>query len=509
MTGSYTKNISGGVLRKNIGSFGDEVNVSTNGTFKAAPSAGNIVNTLNKMRMWGYWSGDGYYNNASPNGDSCSWQLTSINEGNCTSWGNPMSEIFYETLRYFSGNSASSAYTYTNAGSKDNSLGLPLATWKDPLSQENYCAPLNTVVFNASVSSYDDDLYSVNVSSIGAAAGATAASLANIVGDGEGITGTTRFFGKTIGTGATLSTDSGFELCSAKNVTALGQVSGICPEGPTIAGSYLMPGLAYQAHTSRIRTTLPTSPTDATPVNVNGLMSSTDTKSLKVSTYGVQMATNVPQIRVALTGETTPRVIIQPAYRLFNTPPQGGGALVDLRIVTQTATATTASGTLYLNWEDSEQGGDYDQDMWGTLSYCLTTVANGCGAGTSANSVTVTTKTIAESTGNGQGFGYIITGTTKDGPHFHSGIESFSYTDPTNISVTPTTRVNASGGCNACTLSDAATTATYALGGAPPCHSMILCGMRQNGVDSRKALPPTACRIKRPSGMSRMRAVRL
>lgn len=462
MTGSYTKNVSGGVLRKNIGPLSDEINVSTNGTFKTAPSAGNIINTLNKMRMWGYWSGTGaaaagFYNNASPNGDSCAWQLTSITQGNCTSWGNPMSEIFYESLRYFSGKSATSAYTYTDAGSKDNSLGLPLATWIDPLSKANYCAPLNVVVFNASVSSYDDDLYTVDVSDIGVASGTTAATLANLVGDGEGITNTTRFFGKIIGTGATPSTDSGFELCSAKTVTALGQVSGICPEGPTIAGSYQMPGLAYKAHTNKIRSTLPTSATDTTSVSVSSLLPATDTKSLKVSTYGVQMATNVPQIRVAVLGETTPRVIIQPAYRLFNAPPQGGGALVDMRIVAQTSTATTASGTIYLNWEDSEQGGDYDQDMWGVLTYNLNIATN---------TITITTKTIAESTGSGQGFGYIITGTTKDGPHFHSGIENFSYTDPTNISVTPTTRINASGGCNVCTLGDAATTATYTLGTA-------------------------------------------
>src|SRR5262249_30202146 len=33
MTGSYTKNISGGVLRKNVGTFTDEVNTKTDGTF--------------------------------------------------------------------------------------------------------------------------------------------------------------------------------------------------------------------------------------------------------------------------------------------------------------------------------------------------------------------------------------------------------------------------------------------------------------------------------------------
>src|SRR6185369_11262113 len=110
MTGSYRKNISGGVLRKNVGTFTDEVNVSTDGTFttpavppssprttaSTATPAG-IVNTLNYMRIWGYDYSVGVYNTT----DSCTFQLTNITEDTCTSWGNPMSEAYFESLRYF------------------------------------------------------------------------------------------------------------------------------------------------------------------------------------------------------------------------------------------------------------------------------------------------------------------------------------------------------------------------------------------------------------------------
>ena len=48
MSGSYSKSKSGGVLRKNVGVMTDEVNVDTNGTFKAAPAAGGIINTISK-----------------------------------------------------------------------------------------------------------------------------------------------------------------------------------------------------------------------------------------------------------------------------------------------------------------------------------------------------------------------------------------------------------------------------------------------------------------------------
>lgn len=420
-TGSYNKNISGGVLRKNVSAFTDEVNVSTNGTFT---STVGIVKTLDRMRIYGYYYGDGTY--LGSNGDNCDFQLTNLTENSCTSWGNPMSEAYFEALRYFAG-AGSPIYNYTNAGSKDNTLGLPQPDWVQPLSQSNFCAPLNTLVFNASVSTNDFDLASVSMSAINS--GSTAAGLANIVGSKENITGT--YF---IGANGSINN----ELCDGKTVGNLGSIYGICPEGPTLLGSYLMPGLAHHARINRIRTDL-TVPAD-------------DKQSLKVATYGVQLATNVPRIPIAYAGGAT-KVILQPIYRLKNSSPQGGGALVDMRIVSQTVTATTATGTIYVNWEDSEQGGDYDQDMWGLIRYCMTSVANGCGAGTAANTITVSTDAIAESTNQPQGFGYTTSGTTQDGAHFHSGIEGFNYTDPTGVL-----------GCTNCQLSAAATSVTYTLG---------------------------------------------
>ncbi len=442
MTGSHAKNISGGVLRKNVGTINDEINLATDGTFiqpavppnsprtsSSTATPAGIINTLNYLRIYGYNYGDGTYLGSS--GDNCSWQLTNLSENSCTSWGNPMSEVYYETLRYFAGAGTTSAYTYSNSGSKDNLLGLPLATWSDPLTTSNYCAPLNVLMFNASVSSNDEDLGGTSMASIGSAG--TASALTDAVGGGEGLNGRSFFMGK--------SGASNNELCDAKTLTGLGSAAGICPEGPTLQGSWLMAGLAHQTRTQRIRSDI------AIPDD--------DARSLKVNTYGVQLATNVPQIRIALQGEASPRVILQPAYRLFNSSPQGGGQLVDMKIVSQTATATTADGMAYLNWEDSEQGGDYDQDVWGVVSWHLDS---------GSNTLTVTTRTMAESTGSPQGFGYIVSGTTKDGPHFHSGIEGFNYSDPDSISVSPTTKVNGSGGCGNCQLSDAATTATYTLG---------------------------------------------
>ena len=181
-----------------------------------------------------------------------------------------------------------------------------------------------------------------------------------------------------------------------------------------MAGSYLMPGLAYQAKTNRIRSDLSAVPSD-------------DDRSLKVTTYGVQLATNVPTLKIKVPGlASSPEVVIQPIYRLdYPGRGLGGGALVDLKVVSQEVVGSTVRGKVYVNWEDSEQGGDYDQDVWGIIEYELDAAAN---------TVRVTTDVIAESTNQPQGFGYAISGTTKDGAHFHSGIgdtstTGFNFTD--------------------------------------------------------------------------------
>ncbi|MEI6597968.1 MAG: hypothetical protein WCL22_02895, partial [bacterium] len=487
MTGSYTKNVSGGVLRKNTGPITDEVNVSTDGTFIAASQASGyagIINTINRMRIAGFTYSDGTY----IGNDNCNFQLTSITEGSCTSWGNPMSEVYYEAIRYFAGGgkgaatsptaspAPTAAYTYANTATlKDNQLGLPQPTWVDPLTQNTYCSPLNAVVMNASVST-NDDYQAVTGSTktpLVGASGLTAAQLSQsfsaafsantisawgdvVLGPAvENIIGRDFFVGRS---GANVN-----EYCDGKTVTGMASLSGICPEGPTLAGSPVIAGIAYAAHTNRIRGDL--------------TVPASNTTALKVTTYAVQLATNVPQVRVLLQGQTVPTAIIQPAYRLNNSAPQGGGALVDLKFSSIQSGTNFAKGSMYLNWEDSEQGGDYDQDMWGILSWCMqTTITTAC-PGQPLNSISVTTRSISSATANPQGFGYIISGTTKDGPHFHSGILGFTFTDPQNISVPAgllgnqaagaSYKVNASGGCGnaSCNVGDPATTALYTLGG--------------------------------------------
>ncbi len=405
MTGSYTKNKDGGVLRKNIGVLTDEVNVDSDGTFKSPLPTDSIINTLNKFRIYGYRFDEGTYRPATDS-DDCTWGLSTFNNGSCTNWGNPQSEIFLETLRYFAGKSEST--TFKVATTNDKITGLTTATWSDPLSADNYCAPLNIINFNASTTSYDGDELS-GASDIGIA---SLSDEVNKIGDEEGITGDDYFIGEN-------GSDNN-QLCTGKTVSALSDVQGTCPDAPRLEGTYNIAGLAHYARTTDIRSGL--------------------TGAQNVYTYGVALAPSVPSL-VIPTPDKTKTVVILPACRNKALSPNANCAIVDFKIVSQDINGGT--GKVYVNWEDSEQGGDYDQDMWGVLSYTITNTQ-----------ITVTTDSIAESTPNDMAFGYVISGTNaQDGFHAHSGINNFNYTDATGAT-----------GCTGCTSGDAATSYTYTLG---------------------------------------------
>ncbi|MBX9705801.1 MAG: hypothetical protein K5Q00_06050, partial [Gammaproteobacteria bacterium] len=350
ITGTYAKNISGGALRRNITSFSTEVNAATNGTFT---NVQGIVYNINRIRPYGYdySNNEGTYIQA----DTCTFQRIGIGtggpsavaEGQCSSWGNPIGTMFLEALRYFSGASATPGFA---SGAKDTALGLTSEPFKDPFKQNNtaqygeaICRSINIINFNASVNSYDSD----NTRWTGFSAlngGPNIDTLTDKIGSLENIYGAgTRWFVGNNGTG------NNNNLCTAKPITSLASVTGVCPEAPTYYGSYKLAGAALYAHTNPIRTdfTIPAG----------------NTKAFRVNTYSVALATSSPRIEVDVNGK---KVVIQPSYRLdLGGANVGAGTLVDFRIVTQTPTF----GRYIVQWEDSEQGGDYDQDVWGIMEY--------------------------------------------------------------------------------------------------------------------------------------------
>ncbi|UPG88886.1 hypothetical protein L2Y96_15960 [Luteibacter aegosomaticola] len=460
VTPSFDKNASGGVLRAalpdagtNTGDFiSNEIDPAT-GVIRTDSGIKGIIKNVNALRIYGYLYNNG--NNYGATGaNGCTYQQIGISsaasppsgyvkEGNCSSWGNPMAESYIETLRYLAGKAApNDAF---KSGTEDATIGLTVATWNKPVTQANFCAALNVINFNASSLSYDTD-QTTGFDDLNT--GRSVSAWTDLVGTGEGINGNSWFVGN-------VTNGTQDSLCSAKTISGLSAAYGICPESPALQGGYLMAGAAYGAHINRIMDL------GKDPSTNEDIVPADDRTSLKVNTFGVQLATNTPTIRIAVPGSKSQFITIIPAYRLKVGNGIGGGQLVDFKILSQTTTATTNSGKFYAVWEDSFAGGDYDQDMWGTITYEIT-----------KDTVKITTKPVAASTTNGQGFGYVISGTTQDGPHFHSGIYNFQYKDPTSIKVQDTSGnsllgngvIDNGGGCNNCQVTDPATVGVYKVG---------------------------------------------
>lgn len=409
LTGSYDRPLAGGVLRKNSAAISDEIR-GADGTLVS--NGRGIISTLNRLRIAGY----DYQLGSSGRQDNCGRQSTGpVPAGRCSAWGNPLAEILLESVRYLAGKEPDPAYlAAAEPGSLDAALGLDQAAWVDPLSASNSCAPLHVLVISGGPASYDGDQLTGLADLLPPAVDVTAKSLTDAVGRQEGIAGSWL-----IGSNGLVNDG----LCTAKPVgSGLGAFAGLCPEAPSQQGTYGIAGLAHRFHTEPIRTDLAVPPSRATA------------SDLRVSTSALVLETNLPRIRIPV-GERI--VTLVPAHRLDRSAtaagPQGSGSLVGLKIIEQTPT----EGKLYLNWQDSAIGGG--DGLWGILAYAV-----------NHDRLTITTSVVATAAGTGQGFGYVISGTSQDGAHFHSGSNAFDYPDPTGVS-----------GCRRCQVNDPPTAVTY------------------------------------------------
>ena len=129
MTGSYTGISPAACCARTSARWATKSTSSTDGTFINLPAAGvgpstapgdaaatlqggSIIRTLSKLRIAGYSYNDGIYFN-SPSNDACPYQRALDTNGECKSWGNPISEIYYEGLRYFAGQTAPTSTYHT------------------------------------------------------------------------------------------------------------------------------------------------------------------------------------------------------------------------------------------------------------------------------------------------------------------------------------------------------------------------------------------------------------
>ncbi len=432
MTGSYADPRSGGRLRRNIGLFagnsgtqtngcaaGDEVNTS-DGTFcnQTAGTEG-IVNTLSRLELAG-WSGEssgnGWYAALSGNTPDCarssSYQWGIINRDNpssnggwldnpggtapaarhCNAWGNPLSEIYAEAVRYIEGNGNAPTSGFVSGDDMTYVPGIPdKIDWIDPYGEaqtdaqggngggNQYCATCSILVLSTGLNSFDSDEIPAD------SRGINAATATDAVGADEAINGGDYLIGRVLGSGgspASLTvgtpTDTATDVCTGKVVSSLSNAIGLCPDIPSLEGSYYIAGLAYKAWTTDLRPDLIGTGPDQKPA----------TYLNKVKTFSVALAESLPNFAISVAGSTinfSPLCVANPdSGKQLSDGGFHACSLAALTVGGRTATkgpnyytygralmTDGSAGSYSITWEDSTFGSDHDQDAVEVLTYCV------------------------------------------------------------------------------------------------------------------------------------------
>jgi type IV pilus assembly protein PilY1 len=420
ITGSQINNLEGGVLRRNVLNFKDEIDPNT-GQFRT--TVRGIVDSIDRLRMigGGYNSsvtdnsaGDTNWNWANGTGDCPSIGGRPINNRECRMWGNPLGEMLYESMRYFAGAAEPTPRFATPGGAADpgaveegdTRMGLPADRWRDPylsstsggLGYLSCAKPYQTIISDINPS-YDGDLPGTPFGdAIDDQLGPTPASISafNAADQGQiiwnhefGAGARSVFIGEVAG-------GSNDDAPTAKSAGSLGNIRGLAPEEPGKLGTYNTANVARFARVTDV---------NAAPGMQN------------VSTFAVALASPLPRIEFPVGGRTV--TLIPFAKTVSGT---FGGAtrkptntIVDFyveNIVNLPGAPTVVSvngGRPYavfrINYEDVEQGNDHDMDA--IVRYEVLANAD--------STVTVRLDSEYAAGSADQNMGYIISGTTADG----------------------------------------------------------------------------------------------
>lgn len=387
ITGSYDKARAGGVLRKNIGYFTDEIDSAT-GRFIG--SVNGIVGTFDKLRI-SQWQAGGY-----------------VCTGGCKDYGNPIAEIMYEGLRYLgSGVAPTPAYAIGTAGT-DNTLGLALPNWKDPYRSVATggfpaCAkPTQMVVSDVNPTFDSDDLPGSSFGAFTAPGlptklgGLNVTTLGQSIWTAEGLGSKTYFIGESLANlGNTYDAAP-----TPKFADSFGTIRGLAPSDPTRKGSYYAAAVANFGAKNPI----------TTPGNA------------AVNTYAIALAPSIPSLAIP-TG--TRFITIAPFGKSVGGGSYGefvpGVTFLTNRIVGfyfekvenilgfpfTAANGGRAIGTFRVSFEDNEQGTDNDMDA--IVRYQFQVNAD--------DSLTLRMRSEYASGGINQNLGFVISGSTADGAY--------------------------------------------------------------------------------------------
>ncbi len=402
LTGSYTKNLSGGVLRRTVTNISDEINAGT-GVFT---SVNGIIRTIDKLKLIGF--------NGSEYNANCGRITTrELKSGECRMWGNPIAEMMYEASRYFAGKgAATSSFTYSGSTTDDAALSLPVATWDDPYQQtgvRSCSTPVQTVISDINPSYDTDELPGSFWQASGFTsdmAGLDVGSLSNTIWNGEFNSAK-----KLIFIGETGGVKDGAP--SAKEATTFRNTRGLAPEEPTKYGGYYSAAIAYYGRQTALNAA----------------------SKQKMSTFSVALASPLPQLKIPVGNQEITLVpfaksvggnSIDAAKDKY----QPTNAIVDFYV--ESISADRTSGVFRVNFEDTEQGADYDMDAIARYSYQVN--SNG--------TLTVNMSSDYAAGGIIQHMGYVISGTTKDGVYLEVRDADTAETADVNYYLDTGTRVN-------------------------------------------------------------------
>jgi type IV pilus assembly protein PilY1 len=441
MTGSYEKNLSGGVLRKNVGSITDETNLN-NGIFQTSENVqGNIIHTLDRMKIVGYDYADYAYDNDS--GGSCGWiETRPLQEGECRNWGNPVAEMLYETLRYFGGK-ADPTGEFTYSDSQDSGLNLSKPDWGYPKGSERYkpydifpsCSKPFVLILSDINPSYDSDqipgssFTKTNGSQFSEDSETPQLGLGTTIG---GVSLLNRLT-DTIGTQESIANNSWFigengsirdTICTSKNASKLSLLRGMCPEEPTKMGSYYTAALAYYGHT----------------------LMKTNTGKPDVTTFAVALSSPVANIRIKVGDSYVTLVPTGKSVSGSNQVYESCAAKCTLQkddnglhisacstdafcptnqivnMFVDSIEYNSSNEPIYarfrINFEDSEQGADHDMDAIVSYEICTQAAVDAnlgqCG-GSLGSGIQVKLRSEYGAGSIDQALGFVISGTTEDG----------------------------------------------------------------------------------------------
>lgn len=431
ISGTYDNNYAGGVLRQNIDDFNQEVD-ATNGSFKT--TVNGVVHHLDAFRPWGFgnntWGGEDY----------TLWNFSSVpGNGDNPMWGNPLGEIMFESLKYFSGGAASTAYT-ANVGvntpvkagpphvaahtSPETPLNLARPAWLNPYaaspSRSNTaaypsCARPIQMTIGDPKTSFDSDHLPGAAFSIGTGMGnnsVPALGSLNVSTEADAIwlsefSGATKkfFIGEAPG-----NADGN---PSAKTVTSFKNIRGHSPDATYSQGSFYGASVArYGKYTGL----------------TNPAIAST---TLRVDQVSIALDSHIPKIQIPMANGKIISIVLTTkniaGFGLSNAKGayQGTGAITAFFIDTMANTnasninAGINSGNPYykfrVSFSDVDQGSDNESDAKVTYEIKVNAPT------ATATALTIGMEYFNSSTSVEMHEGYVIGGTTADGLYLDVG----------------------------------------------------------------------------------------